>query len=236
MSGIPEVILYSFASGATVIVGGILAWSNLLPRNELGREISHSIVAFGAGVIVAAVAFVLTPKAINLVSLPIIVLIFLAGSVVFLVLDRLIGRHGGRLAQLLAMSLDYIPEAIALGAVFSYDRQTGLLLALFIGLQNLPESYNAFDDLVKSGFSRNKALWILFPFSLVGIVAAIIGFSFLSNNDVLLSSLMLFSAGGILYLVFQDIAPLIKYKTHRVPAFSATLGFMIGIIGVKVLG
>ena len=236
MGAIPEIILYSFASGVTVIIGGMIAWSNLLPRNELGREISHSIVAFGAGVIVAAVAFVLTPRAINLLSLPVIVLIFLAGTVVFLILDRIIGKHGGRLAQLIAMSLDYVPEAIALGSVFSYDRQTGLLLALFIGLQNLPESYNAFDDLVKSGFSRNNALLILIPFSLVGIVAAIIGFSFLSNSDTLLSSLMLFSAGGILYLVFQDIAPMIKYKTHRVPAFSATLGFMIGIIGVKLLG
>jgi ZIP family zinc transporter len=233
---IPEIILYSFASGVTVIIGGSLARSNLIPRNELGREISHSIVAFGAGVIVAAVAFVLTPRAISLLSLPFIVIIFLAGGFLFLLFDRITSKHGGRLAQLMAMSMDYIPEAIALGAVFSYDRHTGLLLALFIGLQNLPESYNAFDDLVKSGFSPNKSLLILIPFGFIGIVAAILGFLFLSDNANLLSGLMLFSAGGILYLVFQDIAPMIKYKAHRAPAFGATLGFMLGIIGVKILG
>jgi len=231
-----KVILYSFASGVTVIIGGLLARSRILPGGELGRETSHSIVAFGAGVIVAAVAFVLTPRGIELLSLPVIVVIFLAGAAIFLLLDRLIGKHGGRLAQLMAMSMDYIPEAIALGAVFSYDPQTGLLLALFIGLQNLPESYNAFDDLLKSGFSPNKSLLILVPFGFIGIIAAILGFSFLSNNDVVVSSLMLFAAGGILYLVFQDIAPMIKYRTHRVPAFMAALGFMVGIIGVKILG
>lgn len=233
---IPEIILYSFASGVTVIIGGSLARSNLIPRNELGREISHSIVAFGAGVIVAAAAFVLTPRAINQLSLAVIVSVFLAGAALFLLLDKLIGRHGGRLAQLMAMSMDYIPEAIALGSVFSYDRHTGLLLALFIGLQNLPESYNAFDDLVKSGFSPNKSLLILIPFGFIGIVAAILGYLFLSDSAGLLSGLMLFSAGGILYLVFQDIAPMIKYKSHRVPALGATLGFMVGIIGVKIYG
>ncbi len=236
MDAILEVILYSFASGVTVIIGGILARSKIFPGGELGREISHSIVAFGAGIIVAAVAFVLTPRAINLLSLPVIVPIFLSGVILFLLFDRFIGQHGGRLAQLMAMFMDYIPEAIALGAVFSYDRHTGLLLALFIGLQNLPESYNAFDDLVKSGFSPNKSLLILFPFAFIGIVAAILGYLFLSDNAGLLSSLMLFSAGGILYLVFQDIAPMIKYTTHRAPAFGATLGFLIGIIGVKILG
>jgi len=236
VNAILEVILYSFASGITVIIGGLLARLKIFPGGELGREIAHSIVAFGAGVLVAAVAFVLTPKAISLLSLPVIVAIFLSGVILFLLLDTLIGRHGGVLAQFMAMSMDYIPEAIALGAVFSYDRKTGLLLALFIGLQNLPESYNAFGDLVKSGFSPNKALVILVPFGFVGIIAAILGYSFLNESEMVINSLMLFAAGGILYLVFQDIAPMIKYKSHRAPAFSAALGFMIGIIGIKLLG
>lgn len=235
MNTIIEVILYSLASGITVIIGSLLARSKILPGGEVGREISHSIIAFGAGVLVAAVAFVLTPKAITLLSLPIIVSVFLSGVILFSLLDRLIGRHGGRLAQLMAMSMDYIPEAIALGSVFSYDRKTGLLLALFIGLQNLPESYNAFGDLVKSGFSPNRSLLILIPFSFVGIVASVLGFSFLGENSSLISSLMLFSAGGILYLVFQDIAPMIKYKSHKAPALSATIGFMIGMIGTKII-
>lgn len=228
--------MYSFASGITVIIGGFLARSRILPRDEFGREISHGIVAFGGGVLVAAVAFVLTPKAIELLSLPILAAVFLLGVICFLLLDRFIERRSGRLSQLMAMTMDYIPEAIALGAVFSYDQKSGLLLALFIGLQNLPESYNAFSDLVKSGFSPNKSLLVLVPFSFVGMIAAILGYSFLHGDDSLVSSLMLFSAGGILYLVFQDIAPMIKYRNHWAPSVGATLGFMLGMIGVKMLG
>ena len=80
----------------------------------------------------------------------------------------------------MGMIMDFIPEALALGAVFASDNQTGLLLALFIGMQNLPEAYNSFGDLRSSGFSPNKSLWILVPFSLIGVIAAVCGYRFLS--------------------------------------------------------
>lgn len=235
MADIIQAVLYSLASGATVILGGFLAKLKVLPKNEVGREISHGIVAFGGGVLIAAVAFVLTPKAIALLSLPLLTGVFFLGVISFLILDRFIAQRGGRVAQLMAMMMDFIPEALALGAVFASDNQTGLLLALFIGMQNLPEAYNSFGDLLSSGFSPNKSLWILVPFSLIGVVAAVCGYRFLSGNDHIIASLMLFSAGGILYLVFQDIAPMAKLRNHWTPATGATLGFMLGMIGTKIL-
>ena len=130
---------------------------------------------------------------------------------------------------------DFAPEAIALGAVFSSNHRTGLLLAFFIGIQNLPESYNAFGELVHARFSPNKALLVLAPFSLVGIVAAVAGALLLAGHDRAIASLMLFSAGGIIYLIFQDVAPLARLERHWSPAIGAPLGFLVGMIGVRVL-
>jgi ZIP family zinc transporter len=235
MSDIAQVILYSFVSGVTVILGGFLARLRLVPDSPTGREISHGVIAFGGGVLVAAVAFVLAPRSLELLSLGVLVPVFLLGVVSFLLLDRFIARRGGRAAQLMAMMMDFIPEAIALGAIFSTDRKTGLFLAVLIGLQNLPEAYNSFGDLRRSGFSPNKALWILVPFSLAGVAAAVAGYSFLSGHQVLVACLMVFSAGAILYIVFQDIAPLAKLRNHWTPATGAALGFLLGMIGEKIL-
>jgi ZIP family zinc transporter len=236
MQEIATIVLYSFASGATIIVGGLLARFDVFHKGELHREVSHGVVAFGGGVLVAAVAFVLAPRGMESLSLLPMVIVFSLGSLFFLFLDRYIARQGGKAAQLMAMMMDFIPEAIALGAVFAYDNKTGLLLALFIGLQNLPESYNAFGDLRSSGFSPNKSMLILVPFSLVGIAAALAGYGLLAGQDKIIASLMLFAAGGILYLVFQDIAPMSRLKNHWTPAIGATLGFMLGMIGAKLLG
>jgi ZIP family zinc transporter len=235
MSDILQIILYSLASGVAVILGGLLARLKVVPRNELGSEISHGVIAFGGGALVAAVAFALVPKGLQTLSLLPLTLLFFLGTVSFLFLDRFISRRGGRAAQLMTMLLDFIPEAIALGAIFSTDRQTGLLLALLIGLQNLPESYNAFGDLRRSGFSPNRAFLVLVPFSFAGVTAALAGYSFLSGQPHLVAGMMVFAAGAILYLVFQDIAPMAKLRNHWTPATGATLGFMLGMIGEKIL-
>ena len=49
-------------------------------------------------------------------------------------------------------------------------------------------------------------------------------------------ALMLFSGGGVIYLIFQDIAPISRLKENWIPALGASFGFLIGMIGVKVLG
>lgn len=42
---------------------------------------------------------------------------------------------------------------------------------------------------------------------------------------------MLFAAGGILYSVFQDIAPQAKLNKHWLPTLGAVLGFALGLAG-----
>jgi len=46
---------------------------------------------------------------------------------------------------------------------------------------------------------------------------------------------MLFAAGGILYSVFQDIAPQAKLDRHWLPALGAIAGFMLGLAGHMII-
>ncbi|MFH1868154.1 MAG: divalent cation transporter [Candidatus Omnitrophota bacterium] len=237
MKEIAQIITYSLFAGITVFFGGLLG--KVFEKVESGPikdNVVHGAVAFGGGILIAAVAFVLTPKAIDLFAIQYISIIFLSGAFSFFLIDRYLEQKGGAAAQLMAMLMDFIPEAIALGAVFARNRQLGLLLAVFIGLQNFPESFNAYSDLRKSGFASNKILLIFLPLSLIGIFAALLGVYLLTDSPKLIAALMLFSAGGILYLIFQDIAPLSKMKNHWLPALGATIGFLVGMIGTKILG
>jgi ZIP family zinc transporter len=47
---------------------------------------------------------------------------------------------------------------------------------------------------------------------------------------------MTFASGGILYLIFQDIAPQAKMRRHWTPALGAILGFAVGLLGKKLIG
>ncbi len=238
MEDLYKIILYSLFAGITVFLGGFFAkyFERYFKDGVVKTEILHTSVAFGGGIIVAAVAFVLVPKGMDVLSVIPMTVAFLAGAIAFFFLDRHIEKKGGTVAQLLAMLIDFIPEAIALGAVFATDHNLGLLLAIFIGMQNFPESFNSYLELRKNEYTSSRCLLILFFLSFSGIIAALLGYYLLGNMPKLTGALMLFSSGGILYLIFQDIAPLSRSGKTWFPALGANFGFLMGMIGQKILG
>ena len=238
MSDIVKIIEYSFFSGITVFFGGVFSWvfQQHFEDGPLKNTIIHSSISFGGGIIIAAVALVLVPEGMKVYPVFPMSALFFAGGLFFCCLDRFIELRGGTLAQLMAMLMDFVPEAIALGAMFGTNHNLGFLLALFIGLQNFPEAFNSYIELVKSGFTVFKTLSVLFFLSFSGIFASLVGYWFLSDHLQITAGLMLFSSGGILYLIFQDIAPSAKLENEWSPALGVNIGFLVGMIGHKLLG
>lgn len=46
---------------------------------------------------------------------------------------------------------------------------------------------------------------------------------------------MLFCRGGILYLIFNDIAPRAHLKHREFPALGAVSGFLFGLVGALLI-
>lgn len=236
MSELVTIIVASWLAGVTAFVGGIIARFEGSTETVLKREIIHGVVAFGGGILVAAVAFALAPEGIANLSPPALAITFCLGGVAFCMLDVELSRRGGSKAQFMAMLMDFLPEAISMGAVFVHDHRLGILLAVFIGAQNLPEGFNAFREIVKSGAKPRGALTALLAITPLGPIAACIGYFFLQDHVKLTAGIMSFAAGGILYLIFQDIAPQSKMRRHWTPPLGAVLGFIVGMIGKQMLG
>jgi zinc transporter ZupT len=58
----------------------------------------------------------------------------------------------------------------------------------------------------------------------------------LSGYPQIIFAIMLFAAGGILYVIFQDIAPQSKLKKHWAPPLGAVAGFLLGVLGKVAVG
>jgi len=230
------VLLAAWLAGLAGFAGGLFAWWEGSAETPGKQEFVHGVVAFGGGILVAAVAFALMP--LGMAQLPAWALasVFLAGGGAFCALEAWLSRSGGTRAQVLAMMLDFVPEAIAMGAVFEQDPRLGLLLAAFIGAQNLPEGFNAFRESRQKGNTARMALLTLLALSLLGPLGAVAGFVLLRDMPALTGGIMAFASGGILYLVFQDIAPQARMRRHWTPALGAVLGFAVGMAGKQVLG
>jgi ZIP family zinc transporter len=57
----------------------------------------------------------------------------------------------------------------------------------------------------------------------------VLGFLLLAGHPAIIGGLFMFSAGGILYLIFHDIAPLAHQTGHWIPTLGSVFGFIVGL-------
>jgi len=211
----------------------LLARVERLRPQWLERELRHSIIAFGGGVLLAAVALVLVPEGAGLIGSPwLAALWFLLGGIAFFAIERALGLRRRESPNFFAMLLDYLPESLALGGMFASGAASAPLLAFLIGLQNIPEGFNAYRELgARPTLEPRRILLIMAAMLPLGPIIGMAGWVYASEHAAFLGGVMLMAAGGILYLIFQDIAPQSRLQRHWGPALGAVLGFVVGLLG-----
>jgi ZIP family zinc transporter len=229
------VIASSLFAGLAMALGATIAYFEKIDNKLIEEEFRHGVMAFGGGALLSAVALVLVPEGIaNLAPLS-ACLWFIAGGFGFMLLDIFLKKINTPASQLAAMLSDFIPESIALGAAFATGNSNAFLLAGLIALQNLPEGFSAYRELNSTAAYKPKKIIITFAvMAMLGPVAGVSGYLWLSEFPDAISAIMLFASGGILYSIFQDIAPQVKLEKHWAPPMGAVLGFVLGMFGLMV--
>jgi ZIP family zinc transporter len=229
-------VLLATLAGFAIPLGGLLALIQPFHNSWIGSEFRHSIMAFGAGILMAAVALVLVPRGMEALPLALVISTFVGGGLIFLLIDRWLAGKGGSTSQLMALLLDFVPEAMALGALFTDQHETAVLLSLLITFQNLPEAFNAYCEIRATSKLRSwKLIGIFLLIALLGPLSALLGMQLLAEAEAWLGGIMLMASGGILYLIFQDISPQVPLAKHWAPPLGAVGGFLVGIIGHMVV-
>ncbi len=226
-------ILLLIASLSAIAGGALGHWERVHPA-WMRSETRHAVIAFGGGALLAAVSLVLVPKGMALQPAWASLASFTGGAVVFMACDRYFTNHGTPLSQLLAMLLDFVPEAIVVGAIITRSYEEALFLTLIIAAQNIPEAFNAYREIKhqsdRAGIGRH-ALMVISLAALSGIGWGFLGYAAFTPEHPLLGTIMTFCAGGIVFLVFRDVAPQAKLERSWYPSLGAVLGFMVGMAG-----
>jgi ZIP family zinc transporter len=126
-----------------------------------------------------------------------------------------------------AITLHNMPEGLAVGVGFgSGDIANGIALMLAIGIQNVPEGLAVSVAAINAGLGRSTyAAFAGIRAGVVEIPLALLGAWAVAVAAPLLPYAMGFAAGGMLYVIGDEILP----ETHaRGYERIATWGFMIG--------
>jgi len=237
MDDLTQIIVLTLLAGLAIPFGAAIAGVERISPRWLETEVRHGVIAFGGGALLSAVALILVPEGMSNLSTLLVAACFAGGGVVFMTIDIRLAANDTPFSQLTAMLTDFVPEALALGATFTVSRDAGLLLAGIVALQNLPEGFNAYREIKDStDYSRLKIIGAFSLIALLGPIAGATGYFVLSDHPQVVSGIMMFAAGGILYMIFQDIAPQARLKSHWAPPLGAVAGFLLGVLGHSAVG
>jgi ZIP family zinc transporter len=233
-----ESFFWGLLAGSSLVIGGLLTF--LLP---IGRRTLGLIMAFGAGVLISAVAFELVHEAFETtageggVGLG----LFL-GSIAFFAGDSLIDRLGGddrkrsggdqaggsALAITLGIVLDGIPESLVLGLTV---REAGSVSAAFlvaVFLSNLPEAIAATTGLTTAGWPRRRIIGLWGLVMLVSGVSAAAGYGLLDGaSPRTIAFVLSFAGGAILTMLADTMMPEAFEHGGKLVGLFTTVGFAL---------
>jgi zinc transporter, ZIP family len=238
LSPMGEAFFWGLVAASSLVVGGVATLLVPIHRRVLGL-----IMAFGAGVLISAVAFELVEEAFDTSAGTGGVFVgLLAGSLVFFAGDAAIDRLGGAdrkdpggnqadgsaLAIVLGIVLDGIPESLVLGLTVLQAGTVSAAFLVAVFLSNLPESVAATSGLSRSGWrgSHVLGLWTLVAF--VSALASLAGYVLLdSASPRTIAMVLSFAAGAILTMLADTMMPEAFENGGKLVGLVTTLGFAL---------
>jgi ZIP family zinc transporter len=233
-----ESFWWGILAGSSLILGGLLAFWLPIGTRALGL-----IMAFGAGVLISAVAFELVHEAFETsageggVGLG----LFLGSGLFFAgasLIDWLGGRDrkhsggkqaaGSALAILLGIVLDGIPESLVLGLTVLEGGTVSAAFLVAVFLSNLPEAIAATSGLAKAGWTRSSILGLWLVVTVACGLSALAGYGLLEGATPHTVALVLsFAGGAILTMLADTMMPEAFEHGGKLVGLFTTFGFAL---------
>ena len=236
-----EAAFWGFVGGAALLLGAAVGLVWTVPRKVIGL-----VMAFGAGVLVSALAFELTAEAVRGGGWDATAAGLAAGSLVFFLGDRALARKGGAdrkrstgpgpdgaaLGIVLGAILDGIPESAAIGISLLGGEGVSVAVVVAVFISNVPESLSAAAGL-RATWSRGKILALWAVVAVVSAAAAAVGYGVLGDaSGDWVAFIQAFAAGAILTMLADTMFPE-AYEAEGSSPFTGvvtTLGFAVSAL------
>jgi ZIP family zinc transporter len=235
----------AFAWGAltasSLVLGAVVALRYRISLRTIGL-----VMAFGAGVLVSAVAFDLVEEAARTSTGHGATIIGLfAGCGVFFGGDHLIDRIGGAhrkkaigtadssaaLGIVLGTVLDGVPESAVIGLTIHTNGSIGVAYAVSVFISNVPEALSSTAGLRQGGWARSRILWMWVGIALVSGVASSLGYTLVAraSRDVV-AFVLAFAGGAILTMLADTMMPEAYRYGGKLVGVITTLGFATAFV------
>lgn len=233
-----EAFFWGLVAGLSLLVGGVIA-----RRVPISRRLLGLVMAFGAGVLISAVAYELVHEAfVTSAGDGGVALGLIAGSITFFLGELLIERLGegaeagsseghaaaaGR-ALVLGIILDGIPESFVLGLTVLEAGTVSAAFLVAVFLSNVPEAVAATAALGRAGRDTMRIMrfWVLVALGFG--LTSLAGYALLdSASPRTIAFVLAFAGGAILTMLANTMMPEALQHGGKLAGLVTTLGFAL---------
>jgi zinc transporter, ZIP family len=235
---VAEALFWGAVGGAALFLGAFAA-----ARLRIDQRVLGIIMAFGAGVLISAVAYDLVEEAFDTgTGAGGVAAGFFAGALVFFTGDALIDRMGGAqrkssggeqaagsgLAIVLGAVLDGIPESIVLGIGLLAGTGVSVAFITAVFLSNLPEGLAATTGLLTAGWSHRDVFLLWGGVVLVSALASMAGYAVFDGvSPDIVAFVLAFAGGAILTMLADTMMPEAFQQEGRFVGLCTAAGFAL---------
>jgi ZIP family zinc transporter len=221
-----EALAFAAVASAGLMLGAAVGayWS--APRGFVAVAL-----AFASGSLVAALAFELFAEESH-DSLWVAAAGLIAGATLFIVVDAALEKHwptdkATGWALLAAVTLDGVPENLALGVTIAEQGSIALLAAIFFS--NLAESLGGAAKMRSGGDSPAQAILLWLGVAVLLAVALFVGL-FLGGSGGTYGFLLAFAGGAVLASLADTLMPEAYREGGPFVAFATAAGFLLAFL------
>ena len=234
--------LWGLLAGGALVVGAAVAWVVRVPQ-----KVVASVMAFGAGVLISALAFDLVDEAETSGGLTATVIGFLAGAVVYVAANVALAKRGARhrkrsgdqqpseeeqggsgAAIAIGALLDGIPESVVLGLSLLGGAGVGVPVLAAIFISNLPEGLSSASGMKNNGRSARYVFGVWIGIAVASGLAGLLGVLALEGaSAAAIAVITAVAAGAILAMIADTMIPEAFERTHLYAGLIATVGFIV---------
>ena len=238
-----DAILYGLAASSALIIGSAIG-----SRFNPPKQVTGVLLAFASGALISALSFELFEEAFHLGGAARAGIGLLAGAVVFVVTDALLDRYvaghpgaderetvrggasgGVGWALLAAVTLDGVPENLALGVSLVEGASLTLLVAIFFS--NLPESLVGAVAMREEGRSAKEVMTVWAVCALLLAASVVLGRGVAGGlSDELLAVALGFAGGAVLASLADTLMPEAFEHGRPLNAFATAAGFFLSFV------
>jgi len=236
-----EAGLWGLLGGGALILGALIAWFTRVPA-----KVVASVMAFGSGVLISAVAFDLMEEAVHTGGLGPTASGFVGGAVVYLAANIVLARHGARhrkrsgdqqpseqeqsgsgAAIAIGALLDGVPESVVLGLGLLGGGSVSISVLAAVFISNVPEGLSSAAGMKRNGRSAGYVFGVWIGIAVASAIAALLGYVLLGGAPPEVEAVITaVAAGAILTMIADTMIPEAFENTHAWTGLITTAGFL----------